>query len=163
MKNSRFARFMITGMWTGYSPFAPGTAGSLAACLAFMLARWLIGPDVLLLGLTIGAIGLIFAVGCVVYGKVAHEAYGKKDPSECTADEWAGQAVTLIGLPVTVAGGWLTAGVAFFAFRAFDILKPPPARQLERLADGWGVLADDLAAGIMANILCQIVLRLIVA
>jgi len=57
--------------------------------------------------------------------------------------------------------GWLTTAAAgFLAFRAFDIVKPPPARQMEALPRGWGVLLDDLAAGIYANLACQLVLRL---
>ncbi len=71
-------------------------------------------------------------------------------------DEVAGQWLSLLFVPV--GGGWRAVWVtvaAFVLFRAFDILKPPPARQLERLPAGWGILADDLAAGVMANVVLQ--------
>ncbi|MBT3201065.1 MAG: phosphatidylglycerophosphatase A, partial [Phycisphaerales bacterium] len=89
------------------------------------------------------------------------KAFGKKDPSQCTADEWAGQALTMLALPMIGPGAWITCLVGFGMFRLFDITKPPPVRQLEKLPQGWGVLVDDLAAGVYANIASQLILRLL--
>ena len=84
-----------------------------------------------------------------------------------SADEVAGQAITLLFLPWRAPGepGALAfnltlAALAFLAFRAFDITKPPPARSLERLPGGWGILVDDLIAGAMALVVVQLIARL---
>jgi phosphatidylglycerophosphatase A len=75
-------------------------------------------------------------------------------------DEFAGQWIALIALPMM---NWQQAfavcAAQFFLFRLFDILKPPPASWLERLPAGWGIVADDLAAGIYANIIGQLIFR----
>ena len=101
------------------------------------------------------------STGCVAFGRFTEEAFGRKDPPQCTLDEWAGQGVALLLLPRgTHLVQWgIIAAVAFGAFRIFDIIKPPPARSLERLPHGWGILADDLVAGVYANILAQVLLR----
>ncbi len=78
------------------------------------------------------------------------------DAKKITIDEYAGMLVTLIGLPTI----WWVYLASFFAFRFFDILKPPPARQLESLPGGLGITLDDVAAGIYANILMRLVLWL---
>ncbi len=94
-------------------------------------------------------------------GDFAKRAFGKTDPSQCTLDEWAGQAVALIALPL--GGTWkqrlIAVGVAFVVFRVLDIIKPPPARQAEKLWGGLGIVADDLVAGVYANIISQLILR----
>ena len=82
---------------------------------------------------------------------------GAKDPSFVVIDEVAGQAISLLAAP---AFGWKYAIAAFILFRAFDIVKPPPVRQLERLPRGWGIMMDDVAAGILACVLLQIAARL---
>jgi len=106
-------------------------------------------------------IALLASVACVALGPFAEKAFGKKDPGEVTIDEWAGQAVTYVLLPLGagLTGAAITAGAGFLVFRILDIIKPPPARWLEKLPDGWGVLADDLAAGLYANLICQLILR----
>jgi phosphatidylglycerophosphatase A len=105
-------------------------------------------------------VAIVSSIICVALGPFAEKHFGKKDPGQVTIDEWAGQAVALLGLPVASGAGlWITVAAAFVAFRVFDIVKPPPARQLEKLPHGWGVLLDDLAAGVYANIVCQVLLR----
>lgn len=182
-----FAKIVVTGLGTGYLPFAPGTWGSGAVCAIYLLAAWLGPHSPLAANGTMLVILLTASVGCVAFGRQAEQIFGKKDPSQCVIDEWAGQALALLLLPVhlplstwyiraTSSGfgigetQWagvpywqailIATGLAFVAFRVFDIIKPPPARQLEKLPFGWGVLLDDLAAGLYANVACQLVLRL---
>ncbi len=155
-------RLVVTGLGTGYLPLAPGTWGSAGACGVFLLAAW--GSDGSAVAVTIVMVALALAacVGCVVLGGFAELQFGKKDPGKCTIDEWAGQAVALYLVPLGAGwSGWLTAaGAGFLAFRLFDIVKPPPIFLTERLPRGWGILADDLAAGAFANIAVQVFLRL---
>ena len=80
--------------------------------------------------------------------------YGE-DPKQATADEAAGQALTLLMVPMD----WITIGMGFFLFRVFDVLKPPPARKLESLHGGLGIVADDLAAGVYARITLELWIR----
>ena len=103
----------------------------------------------------------VSCAACIALGRFAEQTYGKRDPGQCTIDEWAGQAVTYFLLPLGAGPqDWLmVAAVGFFAFRFFDIIKPPPARQLEKLPFGWGVLLDDIVAGFYANLACQLLLR----
>jgi phosphatidylglycerophosphatase A len=95
---------------------------------------------------------------CVALGGWAQEFLGRKDPGPVVLDEAAGVCLTLLAQPMR-HWQWAVA-LAFVAFRVFDITKPPPARQLERLPRGWGILLDDLAAAVYANLVCQGVLRL---
>ncbi len=108
-----------------------------------------------------GAVAAFASAGCVILGGYAETAFGRKDPSRCTLDEWAGQAVALCFVPLGSSGGQLlvVAGGAFLAFRFFDIVKPPPARAAQVLPAGWGILADDLVAGLYANLAVQLLFR----
>ena len=152
-------RLIITFFYTGMSPVAPGTVGSLAAS-AVLYALLIFGPSlnwqpVLLTGL------LLACVFSVALGKWAVRRYHRKDPQMFVLDEVAGICLTNLFLPISGPHGLTTIAIAFVAFRIFDIIKPPPARQLETLPAGWGILLDDLAAAVYANLLCQIVLRVI--
>jgi phosphatidylglycerophosphatase A len=175
-------KLLITGLGTGYLRPAPGTWGSLGPCIIFFLmARMDARSGRVTTSAGMLAIVILASVTCVALGGFAEKAFGRKDPHQATADEWAGQALTLFLLPTgnvfceagfdghyagpcVVVYGWhttlLTAAMGFVAFRLADIIKPPPARQLEKLPAGWGILLDDLMAGVYANIVCQLVLRL---
>ena len=155
-------KLLVTGFGTGYLPVAPGTWGSAAVCGIFLLVCWGSGGRRLCADGTMMAILVASSVACVALGRFTERAFGKKDPGQCTIDEWAGQALALAGMPPGAGlRRWaIIAAVAFAAFRLFDIVKPPPARRLEKLPRGWGVLLDDLAAGVYANIAAQLVLRL---
>jgi phosphatidylglycerophosphatase A len=113
----------------------------------------------------LGAILLAASGACVVYGEWGEAWYGKKDPGWIVADETAGQCIPLMALPLAAgAGVWSIATallVAFLAFRAFDILKPPPAFALQKLPGGWGVLVDDLAAGFYALVATQLIILIL--
>ena len=82
--------------------------------------------------------------------------YGKKDPQFVVIDEVAGQLIALIAVPLA----WKTFLASFILFRVFDIVKPPPARQLEKLPAGTGIVLDDIAAGIYALIVMQLLFHL---
>ena len=150
--------WIVTLGGAGMLPKAPGTYGSFVTTLIVGLVFLATGPSnlVLLIGL------ILFSALCVPLGSWSQEFYGRKDPGPCVLDEAAGICLTLLFLPSLA--GWhelwvLVAG--FIAFRIFDVTKPPPARQLERLPAGWGILVDDLAAAVYANLLCQVLFRLL--
>ena len=155
---------ILTGLGTGYLPVAPGTWGSAAVCIIYVAAALGSGGRMICINGTMAVVAVLSAVACVWLGRFAERTFGKKDPGACTIDEWAGQAVALIALPLPdgplLRGCLIAAGVAFIAFRLFDIVKPPPARRMEKLPYGWGVLLDDLVAGVYANVVAQLVLRL---
>jgi phosphatidylglycerophosphatase A len=106
-------------------------------------------------------LALVGSVVCVKFAPVVIAATGKTDPGEVVADEFAGQAVTFLAAPfLFISTIWVTAVLGFLLFRLFDIFKPWPARRLEKLPKGWGVLADDLLAGVYAGIALLICLKL---
>lgn len=132
---------------------APGTWGSLGAALAG--AAWiLLAPShMLTAGLVVGAIAAT-AAGIPAAGRAARHL-GREDPSQVVVDEVAGQWLALAVIPATVLIASPASAIilAFVAFRAFDIIKPWPVSWLERLPGGWGIMADDLAAGLCAGLL----------
>ena len=151
---------IITFFGSGLSPVAPGTIGSIAAS-AVLAVVMLAKPSptawtfVLLIGL------LAACAFSVTLGPWAVAYFGREDPQPFVLDEVAGICLTNLLLPVraTLAGRLGGIGLALLAFRLFDVTKPPPARQLEQLPAGWGILCDDLAAAVYANLLCQLLLR----
>jgi phosphatidylglycerophosphatase A len=145
MKSDRLALGVATFAGAGYSPIVPGTAGTLASMpLVVLCAAWLPLPAYALVTLAVSGIGVWAA-------DRAARALRLKDPGPVVIDETAGLFVTLAGVPVT----WVSAVLAFFLFRAMDVLKPPPARQAEALPGGWGIMVDDLFAGVYANLLLR--------
>lgn len=146
---SPVVRLLATGLYSGYSPIASGTAGSLVALAFFLLPGF--GEPVIL----IPAIVVVFLVG--VYVSAAAERTHGEDPGIVVIDEFVGMWVSALFLPVTPAA----LGTAFLFFRIFDILKPPPAKQAEALPHGWGIMADDIIAGVYANLAVRAVLLLL--
>jgi phosphatidylglycerophosphatase A len=144
---------------------APGTWGSLpppVAAVALLTA----GTGTPTVSWLLVATGLCASAACLTLGRWAQRRYGAADPRPVVADEVAGQCVALLFLPWrTGAEHWTwnlaVAAVSFGAFRAADILKPQPARRAERLPGGWGILADDLVAGLYALGATQILTRLL--
>lgn len=153
----KFKDFVIyqvaTGFSTGLSPYAPGTVGSLVG----VILLWLIWPN------TYPLLQLLMTLAVVVVAVyTSHwfaEAESSPDPAPVVIDEIAGVFVTFLWLPVPV-GFWVLV-LGFILFRIFDIWKPWPIRRAERLPGGLGITMDDVIAGVMANILMQIVLRVI--
>jgi phosphatidylglycerophosphatase A len=154
-KIKRWPLWLITLGGSGLLRPAPGTWGSLAATLALWGLHSASGDAPWPCEL---AIGIVVLGGINVwFGKWIFDYFGRDDPGACVIDEGAGMCLTLLFLPI--GRPWVTFLAAFAAFRLFDVLKPPPAKQLESLPLGWGILMDDLAAAVYANLLCQVLLR----
>ncbi len=136
-------RLIATGFFSGYSVVAPGTAGTAVAlviyCLLPPLQFWA----------WVGVLVGVFLIGVYVSG-AGEKAWGK-DPGYVVIDEVAGFFVTVCFLPQSVLLGI----VGFFVFRILDIVKPSPARQAERLPGGWGIVMDDIFAGIYGNLILR--------
>jgi len=131
----------------------PGTWGSAATVILWAAAAYALPARARMPSL-IGLAILVILVGIPAATRVAR-AHGKKDPQFVVIDEVAGQLIALIGAPLA----WKTFLLGFILFRAFDITKPPPVRQLERLPEGTGIVLDDVAAGIYALAVMQLLLR----
>jgi phosphatidylglycerophosphatase A len=130
----------------------PGTYGSIAAVLLWYAAAHILhpAPVALAVGTAIAAIATTL-IGIPAATIVARES-GREDPSQVVIDEVAGQLIALIAIPAD----WRHAALSLLLFRAFDILKPPPIRQLERLPAGTGIMLDDVAAGLLALAIAQL-------
>ena len=154
--------FSIARMFTscaglGWMPIAPGTWGSLPPAIIFAVMCYFgVLPVYIFLAMLV--LVIVGSVSCVVAAPVVIELTGKKDPGEVVADELAGQAVAFLAVPFMSADSLapLLGLVGFFAFRFFDILKPPPCKRLEKLPHGVGILADDLMAGVYAAVVLQV-------
>jgi len=141
--------FLATGFYTGNIPFAPGTFGSLFGLpICFILAELKIIQAIVCT--------VLFIFFAIWISKNAERLLKKSDPGCIVIDEIAGMVVTLIGLPFNLT----TAVIGFIFFRILDILKPFPIRILDnRISGGFGVVADDVAAGIIANLLLRIIIH----
>jgi phosphatidylglycerophosphatase A len=146
LKLNFFEKLIGSGFYTGYIPFASGTWGSLAALIIYLI------PGFEKPAVIIPAI-IVFTMLGVIIGNKFDVVYGK-DPAECTVDEVVGMWISLLFLPKT----FLVVTLAFFSWRAFDIIKPPPARQLESLKGGVGIMIDDVVAGFYSLLLLHLIL-----
>lgn len=131
----------------------PGTWGSLAALGLWRAAAPVI-PEAWRSSAALGMAAAILAAGIPAATRVAREI-GDEDPSCVVVDEVCGQWIALAGAPLT----WKSQMAAFLLFRAFDILKPPPVRRLERIPAGAGIMLDDVGAGLYALAVVQLLLR----
>jgi phosphatidylglycerophosphatase A len=134
--------------YVGFAPVAPGTVGSAAAIPLFLLLRWAGSPWI-----EVAVCGVLVVAGAWS-ARLAEQALGVEDPGPVVIDEVVGMLVSLFFLPCT----WPVVLAAFIAFRVFDIVKPWPAGRLEDVPGGWGVMADDVMAGVYANLTIQILL-----
>jgi phosphatidylglycerophosphatase A len=142
-----FDEIFGTVLGLGHIPVIPATWTSLAvAALIYGLHQWFSAG----IGLQIALLVLFVVTGVPACGGLERR-YGE-DPKQATADEAAGQTIALLGAPLDP----VSVLVGFFFFRVFDVLKPWPARQLESLHGGMGIMADDLAAGVYARIVVQL-------
>jgi phosphatidylglycerophosphatase A len=141
-------KLICTVFFLGYLPLMPGTFGSLAGLAIFLFVtdmRW---------GLVALAVSL--ALGFLLSGK-AERLFGRKDSSHIVIDEVAGMLITLLFVPHTIP----LALIGFLMFRIFDTLKPFPAGRLQHLKGSTGVMIDDIIAGLYANLVLQVIIRLI--
>jgi phosphatidylglycerophosphatase A len=149
-------RLLASCFGLGWLPVAPGSWGSLPSAIIFGLVCYFSGSAVIAISLMIALI-MVGSFVCVKFSYVAVAATGNKDPNEVVADEIAGQALTFLAMPLLMADvsggqiGWIVL-LGYFLFRLFDTVKPWPSYRLEELPAGWGILADDLMAGIYAGI-----------
>lgn len=142
---------------------APGTWGSTPPVI-LVLVLLLLDTEAWIINVALIILGLIACVACVIWGQWAEQRFNQKDPSPMVADEVAGQSLCLILLPYHQVNWTITIIMliaAFLAFRILDILKLPPAYQVQRLSGGWGILVDDLVAGLQAWIPLLIIFWLI--
>lgn len=153
-------RLLASCFGLGRLPVAPGTWGSLPPVVIFVLMCH-VSTSPMLISIVMAALALAGSVVCVKFAPVVIAATDKTDPREVVADEFAGQAVTFLAAPfLFIPTIWVTAVLGFLLFRIFDIVKPWPGRRLEKLPGGWGILADDLLAGVYAGIALLIFLKL---
>jgi phosphatidylglycerophosphatase A len=148
----RLALFVCTFGGVGYSPVAPGTAGSAAGLVVYAALR-LAGATPLVDALVIGAM----IVAGIWSGTLAERHFGTTDPGPGVIDEVAGMLVTLYALPT----GWVVAIGGFFLFRVLDVFKPFPAQRFERLHGGLGMMADDLMVAVYGNLLLRAAIALL--
>jgi len=146
-KMNRFFLILATGFGVGYSPIAPGTLGTIITIPLYYFLSAIRSP---LYEITL--IAFIFL--SVWISENAEIFFGKRDDPRIVIDEMMGFLITMLWVPKTVR--FIILG--FFLFRFFDILKPFPIRRLEkRLKGGWGVVLDDVMAGVYANIILQLI------
>ncbi len=138
----KIAYLIATGFGSGYFPIAPGTAGSLVALFLYIVFPWDLFYWSVIIAVT-------FLLGVWAAGAVEKDM--KKDPGIVVIDEFVGQWLALLFLPKMV---WIFIA-SFFLFRILDIIKPYPARRIENLHGGMGIMLDDVIAGIYANIILQ--------
>jgi len=148
-----WATLIATFFGIGRMRPGPGSWGS-AATVALWAAAASVLPSTLRIPVAIALALLVTLIGIPAATQVAR-ASGVKDPQFVVIDEVAGQLIALIAAPLA----WKTFLTGFILFRAFDIVKPPPVRQLERLPEGTGIVLDDVAAGIYALVVMQLLLH----
>jgi len=145
----RWAWIVATVLGIGRLRPGSGTWASIATVAVWRAIAPRLDPASLVPA-TIGSAAVAVALGIPAATRVARQL-GDGDPSRVVIDEVAGQLIALVGVPVH----WKTVLGSLILFRVFDILKPPPIRQLERLREGYGIVLDDVAAGLFALLVLQ--------
>jgi len=138
--NDKLITFLATGFYSGLSPFAPGTAGTLVGVLICLLCLPM--PWILRLIFVIALLTL-----SIYIAQQAERIYQKKDDQRIVIDEIIGMQIAMLPVAINI----LNLCAAFVLFRTFDIWKPFPIKNLQGLPGGWGVVIDDVAAGIYAG------------
>lgn len=150
---TRVAVFLATVAYCGYFPIAPGTVGSAAGLLVYLLVWWTKSPVV-----EVALIAGTFAAGTWA-ATHAERYFGGIDPGPVVIDEVLGMLLTLAFIPV----GLSAACAGFVLFRVFDVIKPYPANRLETFHGGFGIMADDAMAGVYANLALRLLMWLLPA
>lgn len=161
-------RLLTSCFGLGWLPVAPGTWGSLPPAIVFgLMCHFRVSPAIV--SIVTATLMLAGSFVCVMFAPAAIAATGKDDPGEVVADELAGQAVTFLVSPFLALGTasagqvWTVTAAGVVLFRVFDIAKPWPIRIFEKFPKGWGILADDLVAGLFAWTVLQILIKLFIA
>ncbi|MCL5946172.1 MAG: phosphatidylglycerophosphatase A [Planctomycetes bacterium] len=164
-KRSSWRKWVITGGGLGLLKPAPGSWGTLGPAIVFWILLWARVADpwrsmVCLFG------AMIAGILTVQLSPWAIRYFGREDPGPVVLDEYCGYWIACLFLPLprialsNLWHAWLASAAVYILFRLFDTLKVPPCRQLEHLPAGWGILLDDIAAGIQVNVLLQVALRI---
>jgi phosphatidylglycerophosphatase A len=141
----------FTGLYSGYSPVAPGTAGTILAALIYILEFIIFKTDCLIINFII--IIIIFYPS-IKLGSAGEKFFNRKDPSEVVLDEMVGLWISVLFIPFSLKIVLL----AFIIFRIIDIFKPYPIRKAENLRGGLGIMLDDCIAGIYTNIIIRLII-----
>ncbi len=144
----------FTSLYTGYSPLAPGTAGTLVGMAIYYLEYLLLGQYSWVCNLLIVIVMLYPAVRL---GDAGERFFGDKDPSQVVLDETMGYWISVLFYPFN----WKIAIMGFVLFRIMDVLKPFPINQLQNLKGGLGIMADDYLAGVYSNLVILAVLTVL--
>ncbi len=143
-------RLITSFFYLGRSPFMPGTIGSLGGLIAYFI----VGRNEIVYAF---AVLFLFTLGVLFSGE-AERIYKRKDPSVIVIDEATGMLLALYCVPYSP----LAVVLGFFLFRVFDILKPPPARQIDRRAGALAIMLDDVVAAIYTNLILQVIFRVFI-
>jgi phosphatidylglycerophosphatase A len=153
LQTPTWATLVATFFGIGYIRPGPGTWGSVATVAIWSVVAHFLAPS-LRTPIAVTLALLVILVGIPAATRVARGS-GSKDPQFVVIDEVAGQLIALIAVPLS----WKSLLAGLILFRVFDIVKPPPVRQLERLPEGTGIMLDDVAAGILALIAMHLLLH----
>lgn len=140
-------KLITSFFYLGHSPFMPGTVGSLAGLLVYFVVK----ESALLHAFSMV---FLFMLGMVFSGE-AERVYKRKDANMIVIDEACGMLLALFLLPYKLGAVIL----GFILFRAFDIIKPPPAKRIEAISGAFGIMFDDLIAAVYSNIILQVLVR----
>ncbi len=143
----KLVKFITSFFYLGYSPFMPGTVGSAGGVALYFLFK---DNDILYAF----SLVFLFILGMIFVGK-AEEIYKMKDASAIVIDEVCGMLLALFMVPYSM----YAVITGFLIFRILDIIKPPPAKMIERLAGSAGVMLDDIVVAVYTNIVLQIIFR----
>jgi len=146
---NQIEKLLGSGFYTGYIPFASGTFGSIAGLIIYLIPGFE-NPTIMLIMIS------IFTVIGVNIGTKFEKVYGK-DPHQCTIDEIVGMWISLLFVPKKL---WFIV-IAFILWRFLDIIKPFPAKLVEKINGGIGIVADDIIAALYTLVLVQIIIYFI--
>ena len=150
MSNAWLIKLAASFFFLGYAPVASGTVGALGAVPLY----WIM-PKALWLYAAVTAV--LFFLGVWVCTR-AEQVFGKKDSSRIVIDEVVGFLVTMAGIS---SRSWLVIAIGFLLSRFFDIWRPYPVNKLESCPHGWGVMLDDVAAGVYANLALRAIMKIL--